>query len=370
MTSTNSICEQAKPTDSYIRGLDSIRFFCALWVVFFHGSMPPLLEGIDRSSKITWAIRGIYGGAFNGPAAVILFFVVSGFCIHFPQRSSRKLRIGEFYARRSLRIGIPWLAASALLPLVGIPFSNFTQGIGWSLIAESTYYAIYPALLVALRKFGWTFVLALAYVGSIIVILTDAKAVNYASYGHLLNSVLGLPCWLLGCILAEKWNENWQARVTKSVNIWIWRIGVWAFTDAVIVIRHLGVTGDPWTLTLFSPVAYFWLRREVRHFQEHGAPWLFEWAGAWSYSIYLAHMVGAALFAKVWNLNLGYLLNWGMKVLFMLVFCYVFFLVVERPSHMWAKALGKRIARNRKPLGQTPGVVGTEVAPLPTTEMQ
>src|SRR5450432_2915694 len=84
---------------SHITGLDSIRFFCALWVVFFHGNLPPLLEGMEHAPKLVWLrlIRGIYGSAFNGPAAVIVFFLVSGFCIHFPQRNSLKVRVGEFY---------------------------------------------------------------------------------------------------------------------------------------------------------------------------------------------------------------------------------------------------------------------------------
>jgi peptidoglycan/LPS O-acetylase OafA/YrhL len=39
----------------------------------------PLLEGIDTSSKIGWLVKGLYDATINGPAAVIVFFVISGF---------------------------------------------------------------------------------------------------------------------------------------------------------------------------------------------------------------------------------------------------------------------------------------------------
>src|ERR1700737_465476 len=56
---------------------------------------------------------------FNAPAAVIFFFVISGFCIHFPNRNGVVMRSWKlYYARRYLRTLIPMMAALGLaLPL-------------------------------------------------------------------------------------------------------------------------------------------------------------------------------------------------------------------------------------------------------------
>src|SRR5262249_26052645 len=48
---------------------------------------------------------------FDGRTAVTMFFVLSGLVLALPYvgDSGRKLRIGEFYLRRFIRIYLPWL---------------------------------------------------------------------------------------------------------------------------------------------------------------------------------------------------------------------------------------------------------------------
>ena len=70
-----------------VAGLDSIRAICAFWVVMGHIGAPPLLEGLDEANPIAKVVAGIYGNLWSGPAAVIVFFVISGFCIHYPYAS-------------------------------------------------------------------------------------------------------------------------------------------------------------------------------------------------------------------------------------------------------------------------------------------
>jgi peptidoglycan/LPS O-acetylase OafA/YrhL len=45
---------------SYIYGLDTIRFFCALWVVLGHFAAPPLPAFIDKSTLLGLLTVGIY----------------------------------------------------------------------------------------------------------------------------------------------------------------------------------------------------------------------------------------------------------------------------------------------------------------------
>lgn len=67
--------------DRRIRGLDSIRLFAAIWVAFSHGAAPPLKPFLVEYGWIGHLVYGGYGLLFNGVAAVIVFFLISGFCI-------------------------------------------------------------------------------------------------------------------------------------------------------------------------------------------------------------------------------------------------------------------------------------------------
>ncbi|MHC5826388.1 MAG: acyltransferase family protein, partial [Nostoc sp.] len=93
------------PYRKRVRGLDTLRFFFALWVVFGHLGFLPL--AIDKSNIFGKIISGIYGNLFSGPAAVIGFFVISGFCIHYPYRYDKKLFLVPYFSRRHVRIWIP-----------------------------------------------------------------------------------------------------------------------------------------------------------------------------------------------------------------------------------------------------------------------
>src|SRR5262249_38787338 len=90
-----------------INGLDSIRFILACWVAIGHIGLFPLFEGVDTASKLGWLLKGLYNASVNGPAAVIVFFVISGFCIHFPFRNGDFPRLARYYPRRYFRILTP-----------------------------------------------------------------------------------------------------------------------------------------------------------------------------------------------------------------------------------------------------------------------
>ncbi len=189
-----------------VRGLDAIRAVCAFWVVMGHFGGPPITAGLDRTTRAGWLIGGLYNNFWNGPAAVIVFFVISGFCIHYP--SSRTLQIPSlagYAARRYLRIGLPLAVAMVVSPYLGVKLGLFHDSILWSLVAELVYYTLYPALL-ALRRRGveWRWMVAGSFIAALVLVATDPKAKNYASWGIGLNWVMGLPCWLLGCELAER----------------------------------------------------------------------------------------------------------------------------------------------------------------------
>ncbi len=339
------VSSRASPAgERTIRGLDSIRFWCALWVYFSHFGFIPRPRGWG------WPIAavGIYNNLFCGVGAVIAFFVISGFCIHYPFVGTQKLPLGAFYVRRYVRIVCPLAVALLLGSLLGERLVSFYENIIWSLIAELIYYTIYPVLRIAFLRWKWDFVLA-AYAGAFALIALHPSAGDFHQFGPELTWVVGLPSWLLGCGLATWASEDRSSRRTAP---WLWRGTVWAAGSSASVLRfHAGI-GYPLTLTIFGVLVFFWIREEIRYYRFAPAPVFLEFCGRWSYSIYLVHglaVIGLALLRYETGFPLRGAPYWALQTIFVLMLSFCFYLAVEMPSHRLARYLA-RVVRKREEL--------------------
>ncbi len=326
-----------------VRGLDAIRAVCAFWVVMGHLGGPPVTFGIDKSASLGWLVGGVYNNFWNGPAAVIVFFVISGFCIHYP--FSRTLQIPSlvgYGTRRYLRVGVPFAVGMFVSPLLGIDIVTLYDRILWSLVAELVYYTLYPGLL-ALRRQGvaWRSMVICGFVAAFVLIGTNPAAKPYPSWGIGLDWLLGLPCWLLGCELAEMTANN---SLPNSRRLWSWRYTVWGVSVAISLLRFHSPIGYPWTLNVFGILVACWLSREIRHFQDHEPTVWLEWAGKWSYSVYLIHLPASALIDMQPLPNLGPILNWSVHMIFLMIASYLFYLLVEFPAHILARSIGRAVS--------------------------
>ena len=329
-----------------ILGINSLRFLAALWVMMGHVGGLPLTIGVDKSEFLPKAFWAFYGGFYSGPAAVILFFVISGFCIHWPYRAGAELKVREFYIRRYVRLLLPMAGALLLIrSTLGIPAydeNSWFSGVpAWSLVAEAIYYFIYPLLLKIATGCGWFKVTLASFVIAFILGLTyQVHSCNYPVFGDAGNWLLGLPCWLLGVMLAEK---NWDDK-TLVVNLrgmWTWRLGAIALGA---ITHNLGlqlIIGQHLTLNLFAIYCFFWLGREIVWFKNNPPVAWLESAGEWSYSLYLIHIFGSRVYECLGFPFFGHVFNWGIKMVVVLSCAYVFYLLVERPSH----GLARRLAR-------------------------
>lgn len=326
-------------------GLDSIRAVCALWVVFGHFGGPPVLAGIDTDNRFCKILNGIYNNFWNGPAAVIVFFVISGFCIHYPQVGKNGINsIASFYSRRFIRIIVPMGVAVLVSKFAGSDLSNLNESVLWSLICELIYYLIYPLILFLARTpKRWMPLFCVSFVAALLVVASNPTAKNYPSFGLGLNWILGLPCWLLGCLLAEKHFEKEKLVGVSFSLIVFWRLLVFGVTVVLSVLRFHSPLGYPWTLNFFAILAAFWLGFEIRYFSAvQPSKWL-EYLGLMSFSLYLIHIPAHSLQSFLSLPNLGYLLNWLVSLMFIMISCVLFYLLVENPSHLLAKAVGKRV---------------------------
>jgi peptidoglycan/LPS O-acetylase OafA/YrhL len=346
-----------------IAGLDSIRAVLAAWVAMNHVVSFPLLAGLDRSTPLGLALNGAYGLLVNGQAAVIGFFVLSGFCVHYPYRRGLD-SVPAFFVRRHVRVGLPLLATLGLKTWLTPEFRLLEDGVLWSVYAEIIYYTLYPLLLRLKFAVGWRRLLpasVLVYLAALYFDPTrhDANWGNYHSGGALVAAAMGLPCWLLGCLLADRVGVG--KRAVGGGQVWSWRLAVWAASVGCYYLRFHTPIKHPYTLNLFAVLVYFWLQREIWHYETKAPPRLTEWAGGWSYSLYLMHFFGAAVFAWAALPNLGHFLNWAVKVAFVLGTAYAFYLAAERPSHQLARWLARRV-RGPRPAPTAPKDPG----PVPT----
>jgi peptidoglycan/LPS O-acetylase OafA/YrhL len=182
--------------------------------------------------------------------------------------------------------------------------------------------------------------MALVWVLAFLVVLSNPRALSYAAYGPGFNWILGLPCWLLGCKLAERL-DSFSAFPVSTKQIWLWRGGAWMLSNALCIMRFHTPIGYPWTLNLFALVATLWIEREIRYYHAGRVP-LFEHLGEASYSIYLTHLqCGPLLQALPIAASMASGATWFLSMALCGGVATLFYWVVERPSHRLARRLTK-----------------------------
>jgi peptidoglycan/LPS O-acetylase OafA/YrhL len=339
----------------HIRGLDTLRFYAALWVVMTHCGSFPLTAGRNPTNKIAWAVNGLYGGSINGPAAVILFFIISGFCIHYPFRAGyQTFELRSFLVRRFARVLIPMFVALLIARLAGAAKNDgdwFSGVPAWSLVAEIIYYSLYPILRQLSQRFSWKAMCVAAYVPAVLIATTvPVGSTNYVAIGgaYVSSWILGLPCWLLGVVLAEKMSSPSTIQVPSLTSIWAWRLGGIAIGAVLHNLALQNIIGQHWTLNVFAVYGYFWIKKEILFYSARTPVAANEWAGRWSYSLYLMHISANHVFIALKLPAFGYVADWALKMVFILTASYAFYLLLEKPSHQASRFLASLSRGKRK----------------------
>ncbi len=353
----------------YFPVLDALRFLLALWVAIGHFEVIPIFGSFDTGTGYWLLFKHFWRSTVFGTPAVIGFFVISGFCIHLPFRGTAKIPVVRYYLRRYTRILIPVIgalivyhwAAKQQFTLWG-EHSILWESPLWSLACEEIYYAAYPLLRWLRNMFQWKIVLPVSFVVSFAVSLTHFHAGNWHVYGPFGTALLLLPVWLLGCALAEE-SMSVVAMIPRF-SIWLWRFLAWfgCWTSEMLHFKF-GISYTQ-TMVWFGLLAYLWVRQEIIHGRQHRPnSWLVV-AGGWSYSLYLMHAQGGVLYRWLHIPKLGPIAGWFVSMTCSLVFAYVFFLLVERPSHKLARMIKVKGARNAADVGKEKPDLSPEKNPL------
>jgi len=323
--------------------IDALRFILASWVAIGHlGHFPVFGKQVIGASGVIHTIDRFLHSLIWGLPAVMAFFVISGFCIHMPFRQPGEIPVLRFYLRRYIRVLAP-VMVTVILTMQLFPETHLLgsdsivwKSTLWSLVCEEIYYAVYPALRALRFRVGWQPIMIVTIAVSIALSVIFRKSAEWANIGPIATALILFPVWISGCILAEK------AQALKTLEsarvIWAWRFAAW-FTMwmSELLLFHAGISKVV-SMVYVGAVAYFWIRTEIAYHKERSASPILVSAGAFSYSLYLIHPgLFEAVKRYVPDIDVLTRSGWLFAVISMFAFSYVFYLLIEAPSHRLAK---------------------------------
>jgi len=361
--------------------LDALRGLAALAVVLSHVAEPG--GGVQPEAVGSAVVRSLVGFLGYGRVGVVLFFVISGFCIHL--RWVRSLAEGEhtaldfasFWRRRFVRLYPPYLVALILYLGVRtwsgeIAWTRFDfydlfahlamlhnldartvfsiEGVFWTLAIEEQLYLAYFLLLPLRDRLGWGRTLAVC-AGARAAWFALAFAVGRWGGGefrlsHDSGSLSHWFSWALGAICVESalglvTLPAWTSRLRFAGVFFAAAVGCDLATG-----RHLGgamawrlawLIGSPlWGLGFFVVVNRL-IRAEAGWRSVGLIPrpvTVFAGLGLFSYSLYLTHNLMLKHFGPTILERLGLANDLGGRLLLVapaLALAWTFFLVCEQP---------------------------------------
>lgn len=328
----------------YYNHINLLRGIAALMVCVFHFAKLDTGHGLLFSTGS--AVRLVTDFGYTG---VFIFFVLSGFVIPISlQNSQFKInKLHRFLARRYVRIEIPYVFSILLVLLVGFIFSvaNHTQfefdigrfishlfytvsfthhewynDIYWTLAIEIQFYILMALSFFVLNKSTWGAIGLLIGLMTVSCFFWDARFVTHY-----------MPCFAagIGCWLFKQKKIDWRLFVLLLIACFCTTWYLFRYYDALIILFAVG-------FILFVP--------EMKN-QKFTI-------GKISYSLYLTHGVigGNVIYFLVNRVSSigGSFLIFAGAIMVSVVFAYLFYLVIERPSIHLSKKIKIDPSKNEK----------------------
>jgi peptidoglycan/LPS O-acetylase OafA/YrhL len=304
--------------------------------------------------------------------AILLFFLISGFCIHYPNTLSDSKPCWKIYfKRRFWRIYPTYLIAILLTSVisyfchiqwgdidwnferilrVATVSQNYPPGNGqfltnpslWTIPLEIEFYVLYPLAFFCILKFGFFTLLILSVGFSVLGIYLTKIGLQWVSF----TSLFLWPSWLLGAWIASLHREN------KLSKLKILPVSSILILFLIIALASRLQKWEEWTQYAGWTGFYFALFLIFLHFEksisrrrENLFLKLLAWLGQISFSLYLIHF---PLFKLFGFMHRSYFdekpANFLVSLAYLIPVCllaWIFYRLIELPIHKWSKRLTK-----------------------------
>lgn len=374
--------------------LDGLRGIAALVVFLFHAVM----MAVPDPSAVRVLSFPLFRPFWDGPGAVTLFFVLSGFVLTLPYTGPepRKLHVFPFLIRRVARL-YPAYWAGLVLALVFRSFVFHPEGVSglspwtgthwrhaigwlsivkhffmispgidvddinpvvWSLIIEMKVSLVLPLLIFVVKRTPRS-VHSLSILVLITALTTPLHFVSHSSSSWSRAAIL-VPIFLLGSYLAKYRKEAVDAlKTSRVVRIVVGITGAFLYALVWIIPAHYqslaryGCAGGSAAIILL-----FLTSARLRRL---GTTRPASFLGKVSYSFYMVHLpILIALTSFLYSFIPSLVEVIAIALICSLVTAWVICSTVELPAHDW----GKRLAWSIGAMGQNSETCG---APLITT---
>ena len=305
--------------------------------------------------------------------AILLFFLISGFCIHYPQAAGSNPDWKNYFIRRFFRIYPPYLIALGLTALITyiahVQWSdntwdperiwrvltltqNYPPGAGqllsnpslWTIPLEMEFYLLYPlAFLVFSRlRSPVLWLTSLSFCGCSIWL--SYQGTTWTSF----TALFFWPVWLLGTWLAQLYHDGMLKKIPLSL---VLVVGAASLVFALASKLHHWQSWLQYFLwTGFYFCLFVFTIRQSGFLENKNCFRLplgfLSWLGRISFSVYLIHF---PLFKLMGYLHRSFFgekpANFLFPLAYLLVACglgWIFYRTIERPVHLWSK---KRIGK-------------------------
>ena len=324
-------------------GVDSIRFVLAFIVMLSHFDNV-YATALKHSPHLLFRYGGYFlANAFDGISAVIAFFIISGFVIHYPNKNGIP-NLTEFWIRRFLRILIPL----CIILIIGSWFNHPEKTVVWSLYCELIYYGLYPFLSKIRLSWQNKFLISYAIAALFICLFAYHDIISFFKQTNInfdggyrpgkgyVTWIIGLPCWLLGVLIAEKIDH--LKHVTFR-SVMIYRMLVFMVSCFCIVGEfHLHLSYIL-SMNVFALLLYKWIQTEIVYFKSHKPNPMLERMGKFSYSLYLCHPLLYLILGLIVKINTA---AYPVFILVIIICSYGFYLTIEKPAHTIARKINSK----------------------------
>lgn len=347
------------------KSLDFWRGFAAIWVVLFHS-----ISSIQTDSGRPLPRNIFVDFCLWGDAGVVLFFVISGYCIAVAAANiiDRDQPVRRFITARVRRIfpphwvvlllfilmaGVAWFAQhrgiisdsnlaerfTLLTPwaiatnatLLQVPLKQDSINIvAWTLSYEIAFYAVMAVAIFTLRKRGWQQMVKVLHVLTVIAFSLVVLAPRWAIFPFDLWMSFGVGVLLFDLLCGQPWKE----RRTEER---LFYTGVLIVIPLLVGWRLMSNGADKWAgqnllVIVFAALLYF-LHPVDKKIAQTKFLGILSFVGGFSYSLYLTHYLIVGIlrqFARKLKVPIEYfVLEMFVDLAICVAFAYIFYLLVE-----------------------------------------